>query len=91
MLGIDVESPATVALAVLASIALAAGLWLTKQRAVAVAAVVVGALFALFDIAEVAHQLDESRTGLAVLAGVIAVGHAAAAALSGRSVRGART
>ena len=84
VLGLDVESPATVTLAVLASIVLAAGLWFTTRRAPAVAAAAVGVLFAVFDIAEVLHQLDESSTGLALLAATIAVGHAAAAALAGR-------
>lgn len=51
LLGIDVESPVTVALVVVASAGLAAGLWATKQRVLAIAAVVVGGLFALFDIA----------------------------------------
>lgn len=87
VLGIDPESPVTVTLAVLASIALAAGLWFTSRRSVAVAATAVGVLFALFDIAEVLRQLDESNTGLAALAAVVAVGHAAAAALAGRSTR----
>ena len=85
VLGVDAESPAIVTMAVLASLALAAGLWFTHRRLAAVATVVLAGLFALFDIAEVFHQLDESRTGLAVLAVVIAVGHAAAAVLAGRS------
>lgn len=85
VLGVDAESPATVTLAVFASLVLAAGLWFTNRRSVAIATVVVAALFALFDIAEVSHQLDESRTGLAILAVVIAVGHAGAAVLAGRS------
>lgn len=88
VLGIDAESPVTVTLAVLASIALAAGLWFTNRRAVAVAAAAVGVLFAVFDIAEVVHQLDESKNGLAVLAAVVAVGHAGAAGFAGRSARG---
>lgn len=85
VLGVDAESPATVTLAVLASLALAAGLWFTNRRSVAIATVAVALLFAVFDIAEVSHQLDESRTGLAVLAAVIAIGHVGAAALTGRS------
>lgn len=35
--------------------------------------------FAIFDIAEVAHQLDESNNALAALAAAIAVGHLLAA------------
>ena len=91
VLGVDAESPATVTLAVLVSLALAAGLWFTNRRSVAIAAVFVAVLFALFDIAEVAHQLDESRTGLAVLAIVIAVGHAGAAVLAARSALPSRS
>jgi hypothetical protein len=40
------------------------------------------AAFAILDIAEVGHQLDEDRTGLAVLAATIAALHAAATALA---------
>ena len=46
-------------------------------------------MFAVFDIAEIRHQLDESRTGLAVLAAVIAAAHLAAAATAGLSTRAA--
>jgi len=91
VLGVDAESPATVTLAVLASLALAAGLWFTRRRSVATAAAVAAALFMVFDIAEVSHQLDESRTGLAILAVVIAVGHAGAAVLAGSSALARRT
>jgi hypothetical protein len=55
---------------------------------IAVAAVVVGVLFAAFDGAEVAHQLDESKNGLAALAVVIAVGHLAAAVAAARAAWG---
>jgi len=79
VLGVDVESPATVALAVIVSIALGVGLWLSNRRWLALVATAVALAFAVFDIAEVVHQLDESDTGLAVLAGVIAFGHVAAA------------
>ena len=79
VLGVDVESPAAVALAVIASVLLAVGLWLRGWRWIALLAVVVAVVFAVFDIAEVVHQLDNSRTGLAILAGVIAAAHAVAA------------
>jgi hypothetical protein len=88
VLGIDTESPAAVAFAVIVSLALAAGMWFRPARAVALAAVVFAALFTVFDIAEVLHQLDESRTGYAVLAAVIAAGHVLAA---GASIVVART
>jgi hypothetical protein len=85
ILGVDVETPGAVVLAVAVSVAVAVGLWIRRQRWLAVAAVGVAVVFAVFDVAEVAHQLDESRNGLAVLAGVIAAGHLAAAATAGLS------
>jgi hypothetical protein len=87
VLGVDVEAPGAVVLAVAVSVALAVGLWIRRQRWLAAAAVGVAVVFALFDVAEIAHQLDESRNGLAVLAGVIAAGHLAAAATAGLSTR----
>ena len=87
VLGIDVESPGAVASAVAVSLALAVGLWLLNRRWLALVAVGFGLMFAVFDIAEISHQLDESRTGLAVLAGVIAAVHLGAAAAGGLSTR----
>jgi hypothetical protein len=87
ILGVDVEAPGPVVLAVAVTVALAVGLWIRKQRWLAVAAAWVAVVFALFDVTEIAHQLDESRNGLAVLAGVIAAGHLAAAATAGLSTR----
>ncbi len=87
ILGIDAESPAATAVAVVVSLALAAGLWWDPRRWLVTAAVVAALSFAAFDVTEVVRQLDESNTGIAVLAGVIAVGHAAAATLSAASQR----
>jgi len=84
LLVLDVESPAAVALAVVASLLVAAALWIRPIRPVAIGAVALGAVFAVFDIAEAAHQLDESRTSYAVLAMVIAAAHSLAALASGR-------
>ena len=83
--GINIESPATASIAVVASLALALGLWITQRRAVALSAALFAVLFVVFDIAEIVHQIDESRTGLAVLAAAIALGHAAAAVTAGYS------
>jgi hypothetical protein len=66
------------------SAALATALWLRPLRPVALVALAVALVFAVFDIAEVGHQIDESRTGLAVLAAVVATGHLAAGGASGR-------
>lgn len=90
ILGVDVESPGAIALAVAVSLALAVGLWIRNQRWLTIAAVAAAVVFAAFDVAEIAHQLDEPQTGLAVLAAVIAAGHLAAAATAGLSTRTAR-
>ena len=77
MHGLVSESTVVVVAAVAVSLMLAAGLWLSRRRAVVVAAALVAGMFAVFDIAEVAHQLDESRRALAALAVGVALGHAA--------------
>jgi hypothetical protein len=82
VLGLDLESPASVALALVLSGGLAAAVLWRPDRRVLVAIAVVAAAFAVLDIAEVSHQLDEDRTGLAVLAATIAAMHAATAALA---------
>jgi len=82
VLGIDVESPLLVTAAVLVSLLLAALVWRRPDRRLLIVIAVVAAAFAVLDIAEVAHQLDEDNTGLALLAGLIAALHAAAAALA---------
>lgn len=82
VLGLDLESPAPVALAVVLSAALALGvLWRPDRRALVVVAVVAAA-FAVLDIAEVSHRLDDDQAELAALAATIAVLHAATAALA---------
>jgi len=85
ILGVDAETPAAVALAGIVSVVLAAGLWATGRRGIAWAVVAFGIVFALFDAIEVTHQIDESRSGLALLVAVIASGHVAAAGAAGWS------
>jgi hypothetical protein len=85
ILGLDPESPGLVAVGVVLSAALAAGLWLTNKRRIAVAAAAFAVLFADLDATEVSHQLDENRNSLATLAVAIAVGHAIAALAAGRA------
>ena len=53
-----------------------------RGTSVLLAIAVIAAAFAVLDIAEVSHQLDEDRTGLAVLAATIAAMHGATAALA---------
>jgi len=70
-----------VAVAVSGGLALAA--WRRPRASgllLAVAAVLL--LATVLDVRELVHQLDESRTGLAVLAGVVAALHAAAAGVA---------
>ena len=86
ILGIDIESPAAIALEFVASVLLAGALWFRPIGPVLVAGAVFGLAFAVLDIAEIAHQVDESDTGLAAPAAVIAAGHLAAAA-SGPALR----
>jgi hypothetical protein len=78
-LGIDVESTTTIVIGVAVSLAVALGLWLTGRRVWAALAVLVAFCFAVLDLAELAHQVDESKAGLAVLAAVIAAAHLVAA------------
>jgi Flp pilus assembly protein TadB len=83
LLGVDVESPLAVTVAVAVSLALAVGLWLWQRRWLAGVVAVVALLLAVFDVAEVGHQVRESGGGLVVLAAVIAARHLAAGLLAG--------
>lgn len=82
VLGIDAESPLSIAAAVVVSVLLAGLVWRRPTPRLLVVIAVVAAAFAVLDIAEVVHQVDENRSGLALLAGVIATAHAVAAALA---------
>ena len=87
--GTNIEAVPFIVLAALASLALAAAVW-TRPRSLLVLGVVAAAMlvFAALDVREVFHQIDESRTGLAVLAGVVAALHLAAAAATALLARG---
>jgi len=87
LLGVDIESPALIAAAVAASLALAAGALLIRSRKVLVVIVVFALLFVLLDIREVLHQADESNTGLIVAAAAAGLLHLGAAAAAAREVR----
>jgi hypothetical protein len=82
-LGIDIEAVPFVILAALASLALAVAAWV-RPRSVAVLLILAAAMlvFGVLDIREIFHQDDEGQTGLAVLAGVVAAVHFAAAAVA---------
>jgi hypothetical protein len=83
-LGVDVEAWPFVALAAVASLALAAAAF-ARPRAVALLALVAAAMlvFAAVDVREVVHQVDEDAGGLALLAATVAALHLAAAAVAG--------
>jgi hypothetical protein len=82
-LGADVEAWPFVALAAVASLALAAAAF-ARPRAVALLALVAAMLaFAALDVREVVHQVDEDAGGLALLAATVAALHLAAAAVAG--------
>ena len=75
MLGVDLESNGLVAVAIIASLVLAVLTWLYSRRSVLLVTLAFAVVFVVFDVAEIAHQLNESRAGLAVLAAAIAVVH----------------
>jgi hypothetical protein len=79
--GVDIEAVPFIVLAALASLAMAAAVWARPRMLLVLAIVGVAMLlFAALDVREILHQTDESRTGLAVLAGAVAVLHGSAAA-----------
>jgi hypothetical protein len=83
-LGADIEAWPFVALAAVASLALAAAAWLNPQRAALltlVAAVMLAG--AALDIREVFHQVDVDEGALAVVAAAVAALHVSAAVVAG--------
>jgi Flp pilus assembly protein TadB len=90
-LGVNIEAVPFVALVTLFTLLLAVGAWLRPRRLALLVVIGVTMLaFAVLDIREVFHQHDEGRTGLAVLAGAIALLHLGAAAVDGLMARDAR-
>ena len=80
LFGTDPESTPLVVLAIVASLLLAAGCWFRPDwRWLLVATAFAMAAFAVLDLREVIHQLDESDAGLAFVAGAVATLHVAAA------------
>jgi hypothetical protein len=89
VLGIDLESTPLVVLAVLAGLGLAilAATRFGQLRWFLLAVAVIALVWAVLDIREVAHQLDESNTGIALVAIAVAVLHLATAAVGARLAR----
>jgi hypothetical protein len=78
--GIDIESPALVIAAVAVSLILAAALWLTGSVLAPLALAGFALVAAIFDVREVFHQIDESRTNLTIIASIVAALHLAVVA-----------
>jgi hypothetical protein len=78
VLGMNVESTPLVATGVLVSVAFAILVWFRRDRLLLWLVAAFAALFAVFDVAEIVHQINENRTGIAVIAAVVVVVHAAA-------------
>ena len=87
ILGINPESTGAIAAAVVLSLVLAAALWFWGTPAVLIVAAVFALLFAALDLREVAHQLSEARSGLAVIALLAAVLHVGVAVIAGLALR----
>lgn len=82
LFGIRTESTGLVIAVVVLSLILAAGMLIVRSPLILVAAAVVVLGATAFDIRELAHQIDESRNGVAVLAGLTGVLHIAVAAVA---------
>lgn len=82
VLGINLESTPLVVLAVIISVVLAAATWRRDRTWVLLVTALFATAFAVLDVVELAHQIKESAATIAIIAGVIAVLHAAAALLA---------
>jgi hypothetical protein len=78
--GIDIESTGLVLAAVAVSLLFAVVLWLSGSIAVPLALAGFALVAAVFDVREVFHQIDESRTNLTVIAAIVATLHVAVVA-----------
>jgi hypothetical protein len=78
--GIDIESTGLVVAAVAVSLLLAIALWLSSGVLVPLAVAGFAFAAAIFDVREVFHQIDESRTNLTVIAAIVAALHLAVVA-----------
>jgi hypothetical protein len=78
--GINPESMGLVIAAIGAAVLLAVAVWLSPIPLVLLAVIAFGVVFAVFDVREVVHQVNESRVGLVVIASLLALIHLAVAA-----------
>jgi hypothetical protein len=84
--GVDPESWPLVGLAIAVSLLIAAGVYWRRGRWLA-AAIAFAILFAAGDIRELIHQIHESRTAVATIAGVLIALHLLIAAAAAVAVR----
>ena len=87
LFGIDTESVPAMVGAVAVSLLLAAAVWWRRKRWWLWVTLAFGAVFALGDVLEVIHQLNESRTGVATIAAILIASHLLIATISGRLLR----
>lgn len=87
LLGVDIEGLQFVTIGVLVSIGLAILAFRSNKPVLFFVVVLFALIFAVLDGKELFHQLDESRSGLTALAGVIALLHLSAAVIAGREAR----
>jgi hypothetical protein len=73
--GIDIESTGLVVTAVAVSLLFAIALWVSQGVLVPIALAGFALVAAVFDVREVFHQIDESRTNLTVIASIVAALH----------------
>lgn len=87
ILGINAESTPLLVLATVASLLLAAAVLRRPRTRLLVLVAIAMIAFAVLDIREVAHQLADDRTAIAILAATIATLHLVAAALAAHLAR----
>lgn len=82
ILGINTESTGLVAVTVLLSLALALLAIARPRRPIFLVVVAFAGAFAVFDVVEAIHQINNSRPGIAAIAILLTLAHAAAALLA---------
>lgn len=83
VLGIETESTALVALAAVGSLLLALSVWMRPDSGPLLVFVALATLaFAVLDIAEISHLLENGEGGLVVVASLVALLHLAASAVA---------
>jgi hypothetical protein len=86
ILGINAESTGAVTSAVVVSLLLAAAIAVTRSRLVLIATVFFGLAFALLDVAEMLHQLNNAEVAVGLLAAAVGTLHLGSSGASGASL-----